>query len=149
MSWRAIIEDDTRAVMNSGEDQAARAKYLASGQSDPLEELIAGVTADFREAIRSNPENTLPDDETLLPLSSIRHAAVIIRHGLLGRFGMAISDGRMKEWDAAQKYLDKVEKGERKIASDGAAPAVRPNIMPSPAVNQSPRRDGWRYQDGV
>ena len=148
--WRAIREDDTRSIMNSAEDNAARAKYLSSGQSDPLDEIREQVTADFREAIRSNPENTLPDDETLLPLSAIRHAAVIIRHGLLGRFGIAISDGRMKEWDAAQKYLEKVEKGERKIASDvPAADTVRPNVMPAPAVNQSPNRQGWRYQDGI
>ena len=62
---------------------------------------------------------------------------------------MAISDGRMKEWDAAQKYLDKVEKGERKIAADGAAPAARPNVMPAPAVNRSRNNGGWRDQDGV
>lgn len=149
MSWRAITQDDVRAIMNSAEDQAARAKYLASGQGDPFLELSAQVTADIREAIRSNPENTLPEDETLLPAASIRYAAVIIRHALLSRFGVSISDGRMREWDAAAKYLEKLENGTRKVSAPGTATdATRPPV-PSPAVNQSPRREGWREQNGI
>ena len=49
------------------EDTGARQKYLASGQTDPLPEVVSQVTADFRDAIRSHPGNTLDPDETTLP----------------------------------------------------------------------------------
>lgn len=148
MSWRAITENDVRAVMNSPEDIAARQKYLASGQTDPLDELVAQVTAEFREAIRSHPANTLDPDETTVPVAAIRHAAVIIRHGLLGRFSLVISEGRMKEWDAAQKYLEKLESGKRVVSVPGSTDAAPP-VLPAPAVNPNPKRFRWDDQDGI
>jgi hypothetical protein len=147
--WKQITEDAVRAVMNSAEDNAARAKYLSAGQSDPLCEVRDQVVADFREAIRSNAENTLSEDEALLPPSAIGHAVVIIRHKLLGRFGMTITDGRMEEYRTAQKYLAKLESGERKVSLPGAASPAEKTQLPGPMVNQSPRRDGWRDQDGI
>jgi hypothetical protein len=149
MSWRTITEDDLRAAMNSPEDQAARSKYLAANQTDPFCQTRDQVTADFREAIRSAPGNSLSIDEMLLPESAIRHAVIIIRHGLLSRFGMEISAGRMKEWDSAQDYLKKVESGARKVVhADSLSPADKPATTVV-AVNQSPRRQGWRNQDGI
>ena len=148
MSWRTITENDVRALMNSPEDAGARQKYLASGQTDPLPEVVSQVTADFRDAIRSHPGNTLDPDETTLPSGSIRHACVIIRHTLLGRFGLAISEGRMKEYEAATKHLERLESGKRRVSVPGATDNTPPPL-PAPAVNPNPKQFRWNDQDGI
>jgi hypothetical protein len=149
MSWRAITEDDIRSAMSGPEDTAYRSKLLASGQSDPLVEIIAQVTLEFREAIRTCAANRLHEDGDFLPGASIRHAVAIIRHRLLTRFDVgAVGEARLMEYREATRYLDAVAACKRAVEQpDGTEDARQP--LPSPVVNANPRRFRWDNQDGI
>ena len=147
--WRAITEDDVQSIMNSAEDNAVRAKYLATGQSDPLVSLIAKITRKFRSAIRSNRENQLHPDERFLPEDVIGDASTIIRHELLGRFGVAISEGRMASFREANKTLTEIKNGTLKITLPGPEGDVAPVPIPPLAINRQRRANPHLYEDGI
>ena len=65
--WRAITEDDIRAAWTAPEDEAYRSRLLSGGQADPLPVIIAQVTLQVRNAIRSCSRNRLDPDSTTLP----------------------------------------------------------------------------------
>lgn len=151
MSWRAITENDIRSGLNSTEDVVFRENLLASGQTDPFAQISAQVTSLFRDAIRANPSNELDGDATTLPESAIFHAVAIIRQRLAARFSGAMEEDKTRgeEAKAARDYLKAVAvKGSPTVELPGATGQTK-QPLPSPAINESPRRDGWRNQDGI
>lgn len=110
--WRAITEDDIRAAWTAPEDEAYRSRLLAGGQADPLPVVIAQVTLQVRNAIRSCPKNKLDADTTTLPEGTIFHAVAIIRHRMLSRFAIGEDDqpgdARSGEYREALRYLELV-----------------------------------------
>jgi hypothetical protein len=150
MSWRAPTEEDLQSCISADEDRLWRTKLLATAQGDPYASIISQVTLNFREAIRTNPSNTLDEDPATLPEGAIFHAMAIVRHRLSSRFNStAPSEARMEEWKAAQSYLRDVAKANGlAIEQPGDVESAKQPIPPM-AVNESPRRDGWRNQDGI
>lgn len=151
MSWRSITDDDIRSGLNASEDALLRENLLADGQSDPFEQIRAQVTSVFRDAIRSNPANELDPDATKLPESAIFHAVAIIRQRLATRFPLAQEEDKNRDEEAksAREYLRNVAKdGSPTVEAPGETVQTR-QAIPSPAINESPRRDGWRNQDGI
>ena len=151
MSWRAITDDDIRSSMNGPEDETYRNQLLTAGQSDPYAQISGQVTSLFRDAIRANPANTLDPDPATLPESAIFHATAVIRQRLMTRFpGIATEyENRKEEAKAAREYLTRVAmKGSPTVENPDNAAETKQSI-PSPAINESPRRDGWRNQDGI
>ena len=146
--WRAITEDDFNSSVNSAESTAYRTKLLASGQSDPLNEVIAQVTLEFREAIRSCDQNTLDGDTSFLPATSIYHAVAVIRHRLLTRFDCPMSEERKMEYRAAQKYLEDVCSCKRKILAPDAATATKPSYT-KPTITERKEKYSRTQQDGL
>lgn len=148
--WRAITENDLFSGMNAAEISAVRTKALAEGQTDPVPEVIAQVTKDIREAIRSCKDNRLSPDDSLVPEASILHAVPIIRHRLGTRFGGLIKGGeeRLEEYRRANKYLDMVASCARAVERWGAdedAPAPKPG----PHIKARRRRFTREDQDGI
>lgn len=148
--WRAITENDLQSSISSDEDRTFRTKLLATGQGDPYQAIFRQVTLNFREAIRSNPANQLDEDPETLPEAAIFHAVAIIRHRLCSRFNISqASEDRLKEYAAANKYLtDIARKDGLAVEQPGASESTKSPVPPM-AVNESPRRDGWRNQDGI
>lgn len=125
-----------------------RTKLKAEGQADPYGPIIDQVTRLFRDAVRSGGNELDPDPDTL-PEGAIFHAVVIARQRLCGRFnvGEQTEDRRM-EYRAAEAYRKALASGDERTETPGNPTATAKPIA-SPAVNESPRRDGWRDQDGV
>lgn len=148
--WREPNESDIQSAMTSEEFGTLRGKLIAAGQTDPFAAILGQVTYMFREAIRSNPANTLDETPSTLPEAAIFHAVAIIRHRLLSRFNTSLpSDARMEEFKAAQAYLREVAKPNGLAVEQAGAAESAKQPVPPMAVNESPRRDGWRDQDGV
>jgi hypothetical protein len=146
--WRAITEDDLRSCLAGPEDTAFRTRLLADGQTDPYGPIIGQVTRSFRDAIRSGG-NELDADPDTLPEGAIFHAVVIARQRLCGRFNVGEqTETRKEEYRAATAYLNRLAEGRERPESPGA-PTATNQAMAGPAVNESPRRDGWRDQDGI
>lgn len=148
--FRSLTDDDLQSAITSEEDKTFRTKLLAAGQTDPYTQIYGQVTLMFREAIRSNPANSLDPDSTTLPEACIFHAVAIIRHRLTSRFSSTVpSEARMQEYKTANDYLKAVAKPNGLAVEQwGVAESAKQQI-PSPAINESPRRDGWRNQDGI
>lgn len=147
--WRAITDDDLRSCISSAEETAFRTKLLAEGQSDPFAQIFQQFTGTFRDAIRTYPTNKLDPDPSFLPEGAITHAVILIRQRLCGRFNVGEqTETRRDEFKEASIYLKGVAKGEPLVEQASATPDVQTPIL-SPAVNESPRRDGWRTQDGI
>lgn len=148
--WRAPDESDVQSSMTGDEFTTLRTKLLSSGQTDPFAATLAQATLRFREAIRSNPANALDPDPTTLPEAAIFEMVAIIRHRLCTRFNASVpSEARMEEYKTAQQYLRDVAKPNGiSVEQPGSSESAK-NPLPPMAVNQSPRRDGWRNQDGI
>jgi hypothetical protein len=112
VSWRALTEDDIRAAMAGPEDTAYRETLLATGQSDPLPEIMSQVTAQVRNAIRSCAKNQLHADASYLPEGAIFHAVSLVRYRLLSRFAIGEQeqpgDARTNEYREALRWLELV-----------------------------------------
>lgn len=111
-TWRALTEDDVRALMAGPEDEAYRSQLLSAGQPDPLPAILTQVTTQVRNAIRSCAKNTLHADASYIPEGAVYHAAAIARFRLLGRFAIGEQDqpgdARKTEYQEALKWLDLV-----------------------------------------
>lgn len=119
MSWRTITEDDVYAALNSAEASALRAAVLRSGQEDPMEVCIRQVTRHVRDAIRSHPSNSLDVDATKIPAGLVPQSVdlVIYRLGLRLDRVLPITEARTEMRREAERYLDKIAKGEREVES--------------------------------
>lgn len=102
-AWRALTEDD--AGLNNAERAAYRSSLLAQGETDRLPNILDGVTAQVRGAIRSCRSNVLDPDPTTVPESAVHHAGALIRYRLLGHFPGGVSEIRRKEYEDAMTWL--------------------------------------------
>lgn len=148
--WRQPNESDIQSSMSGDEFRTLRGKLLADGQTDPFAAVLSQVTYVFREAIRSNPANVLDVDPATLPEAAIFHAVAIVRHRLSTRFNVTVpSEARMEDFKAAQSYLRDVAKPNGLAVEQAGASESAKQPVPPMAINESPRRDGWRDQDGI
>lgn len=147
MSWRPITEADVLDGLSGPESSAYRTKLLSGGQTDPLLGIIAGVTAEVRDSIRSCERNHLDPDPQTVPAGTIHHAVAIIRHRLLTRLIGQISEARRDEWKTAVRYFERVASCDQAVADtrreDAAAPVQRPSMA------ARPREFTRRQQDGI
>ena len=147
--WRTPTEDDFLSAISATEDTTFRTKLLQGGQADPYGPILAQTTGIFRDAIRSHSANRLDPDASKLPEAAIFHLVVIMRQRLSTRFNVGEqTEARRDEYKEANKWLAGVAKGDIRVEEPGEAPSTQTPVL-SPAVNESPRRDGWRHQDGI
>lgn len=148
MSWTAITQDDLLSAMSETESTAYRTKLIATGQTDPFDEIKEQVTREIRGAIRSNPRNSVDTDTTTLPASAHYHAVVLIRHRLLTRVDIEVSDARREEYRTAQSYLKQVAK-DLIVESPTGADSDETDF-PTPKVSAVRKRKfGRSNQDGI
>ena len=147
--WRTPTENDFQSVISGPEDTTFRQKLLATDQTDPYAPILAQTTGLFRDAIRSNTSNRLDPDVTKLPEAAIFHMVVIMRQRLCGRFNVGEqTENRRDEYKEANKWLAGVAKGDIRVEDPGDTVVTQTPVL-SPQVNESPRRDGWREQNGI
>lgn len=135
MSWRAITADDVHASMQKHEIAVYQSSLLVDGQSDPMDEVIAAVTLEARQAIRSCRDNALHPTDTYLPEGVIHQAVALIRHRLQSRISDEYEPGeaRMAEYRTAVQFFRDVgackvaiERYGEEESADG--PVVMPRI---------------------
>jgi phage gp36-like protein len=151
MSWRAITADDVHASMQKHEADLYESQLLVDGQSDPMDEVIAQVTLEARQAIRSCRDNgALHPTASFLPPGVIHHAVALIRHRLQTRVSdhYEPGEGRMAEYRTATQFFRDVASCKVAIERYGADEDDRsPAVMPQ--VSARPRRFTRSKQDGV
>jgi hypothetical protein len=108
-TWIALTEK--HIGLNNAEQVAYREALLRPGESDRLEEIVTAVVGKVRGAIRSNRDNRLDPDGTLIPASAAAYAGALVRYELLANFVGNISEPRTKQWEAAERWLRDVAAG--------------------------------------
>lgn len=132
-NWRAITRDEAAKIVGVSELEAYETVELAEGETQPLEKLIADVTEQFRDAIRSQPTNQVGADGTL-PGGAIPEALAIIRFRLHTRIGASVSEERMEEYRQARTYMGGIASGRYKFTvPDELTEETAQSSSPSPS----------------
>jgi len=108
MSWVTIAESDLLTRISGPELDAYRAAAIASGQDDPVAEILSGVIAEVRGRVAACARNALGDGETI-PSELLHHALALAVYRLItrlpGRGSSAALESRKSAYDDAQKVL--------------------------------------------
>jgi phage gp36-like protein len=107
MAWVEITEADVQTRLAGAELSAYRSAAKASGQADPLSEIITAVVDEVRGYIAACDRNTLGAGTTIP--SKLKSATLnLIRYRLITRLPIAISDERKEEYRDAINLLERV-----------------------------------------
>lgn len=147
-TWRALDEDDVKGAMSNTEVTQIRTALVSEYQSDPLAELMEAATAEMRGAIRANPHNKVDEDPTKLPPEAISYTAVMVRHRLLTRMDMEISDGRRTEYRSAERFMEQVRMGKFAVSRPDEAEDAQ-STSPTPTVTGRTQQWTRTKQDGI
>lgn len=148
--WIQIQPSDLIGALSSQERRKYREHSAVAADGDPLPSILDTVTKKVRNAIRSNPNNRLHPDATLIAEECLDAAVCLIRYRLLSIIDDAVSDPRTEEWRDANAFLKDVRAGRATIEQpneDPEAPQAAPT--PSPLITARRRRFGRDQQDGV
>lgn len=150
MSWRAITETDVLAVLNGTESTALRGALLASGQTDPLPDLIDQVTNHVRDSIRSCRDNVLDPTDGTVPEACIPAAVDMIVYRLSQRLGRAlpVTDDRREAMKSAEKYFERVASCKMAVEQFGADPDTTARTV-GPRITGRTRNFTRTTQDGI
>ena len=109
MSWISITSSDVKVKLTGAELAALQSAALASGQSDPLPDIISQVSDEVRGYIAANRSNTLGAAGTI-PQKLLSAALSIIRYRLATRLPVKslLTEDRVKENEQAIRLLEQV-----------------------------------------
>lgn len=142
--WVTIDADLVLTKLSSPELVAFRSKALASGQADPLAEVISQVVDSVRQGIGQNANNVLADGQTVPP-SAVRHTLAIIRPLIASRLpGMArlMDEIRKTEWENGEAWVKS-----KPLVESPVDPAETQLSTPHPRITPKVRK--FADQDGV
>ncbi len=116
MSWISITESDVQSKLAGAELAALKTAALASGQTNPLTEIIEQVVDEVRGYIGGNRANTLGAAGTI-PQKLLSAALAMIRYRLATRLPVKsmITEDRKAEYDGAIRLLEQVAAGKFSI----------------------------------
>lgn len=147
-TWVTIAEQDFLDGLSAAESTAYRYNEGVS-EGDPLPGVIDQVTMQVRGAVRSNPDNNLPEDISLVPPASVHHAVAIMRHRILTKVpDIEMTEARRDEYKEALAWLNLVRTGAETIENpDGATTDRKPT--PTPRIKAREKRFSRNSQDGI
>lgn len=123
--WREVTEDDIYDVMMGPELDALRVAAKRTGQDDVLTSTIETTVNRVRGYIADCPTNRLAPGLTV-PERVIYDLVVLVRHRVMARLEMKISDARTEEYKEAKRFFERVsecrvslEQPEGTVVDDG------------------------------
>lgn len=134
MAWRKITEADLTAALSQLE--IAGFRKSSDFEHDPVEELLASVTAKVRGYIRASRTVALNPDEATIPEALVSDAIAIVRYEVLTRQNLVVNESRTKAYDDANATLKEVAGGKFTVE-----PGVTPtpdNAIAAPSISVKP-----------
>jgi hypothetical protein len=138
--WLALTVDMLKQRVSGPEYEAYTTAALASGQTDPIPDILADVVTMIRGYVAACSQNVL-GPEGMVPGSLKSQAVIIARHEVITRLpGLDkkfLGDGRVREYEAAMRLMEQVaackfavtqpeEASEEEIAGAAVEVALRP-----------------------
>lgn len=128
MAWVELTVEDLKPRLSGPELTLLQSRALATGQSDPVPEVIAQAIDEVRGYVSSNRKNVLGPAGTI-PAQLKRAAVSIAIWDLAGRPGaggkIVRTEDRKDAYNDAMKLLERVSKDEFAVeAPESAGPEV-------------------------
>lgn len=121
--WTSITADDLKAAGHG--TLVDKARTVAVGAVDPVDDAIETFTAEVRNAVRAG--NTLDTDATKIPLSLKRLTVRLVLYALQERIGMRLTDDQKREAERDAKRLEQL-----KARKEQVEPADNPDTVAGP-----------------
>ena len=148
MAWISITEDDVLTRVSGPEAQAYRTAAKASGQEDPLPEVIAAVVDEVRGYVSACRENSLGADGKIPP--RLKHTALaMIRWRLINRLPIrseALLDTRRHDNDEAIRLLQRVAECKYRVEDPDTGESTQ---ILKPTISGRKRKFGRDNQRGI
>ena len=125
MAWITLTEDALKARLSGVELAAWRKAALASGQSDPVAQVFAGVTAEVRGYVAGNRANSLGAGATI-PEELLDAAMALVVARLTTRLPLSLTEERREAKNDAVALLRSVARGDFRVASAETPAAEQP-----------------------
>lgn len=133
MAWIAIDTDDVKTRLAGAEVTALQSSALASGQADPLPEIVTQVVDEVRGYIAAG--GFALEEGSKIPSKLLSAALAIIRYRCATRLPVKsfLTEDRVRENEAAIRLLERVSDGkfaveepvtEEDEASGGSSPSM-------------------------
>lgn len=155
VSWITLTVAQLDTAKAAALVDALQTAALATGQTDPLPEIIGNVTARIRMEIAAGGRTVLDADATKLPPSlkslSLR---MVLREGqsrLNAAGALPLADDEKEEWRQDVRFLERIAKGEITVeASDNpeSSPTVQSKVS-RPLISAPDRQFTREHQDGI
>jgi phage gp36-like protein len=147
MAWQAISTDDIKTRLTGSEVSSLQTAALASGQSDPLPEIVTQVVDEIRGYIAAGGF-TLEEGEKL-PSKLVSAALAIIRYRIATRLPVKsfLDENRVRENESALRLLERVADGKFAIeepvtAEDEAVGSSSPSLTSKTRYFKNSDQDG-------
>ena len=148
MAWITVTEDDVKTRLAGAEVTALKSAALASGQSDPLPEIISQCVDEVRGYIAACDENELEEGEKI-PQKLLAATLALIRYRMATRIpGRLLNEERKQEYTDAIRLLERVS--ECKFAIEEPETVEdETTATPTPSISGNTRRFTRETQDGI
>jgi phage gp36-like protein len=149
MAWISITTSDVQTRLTGPELSATQQVALASGQTNPLPEIIEQVVDEIRGYIAAYGGNTLGSGTTI-PQKLLGAALAMIRYRLATRLPVRslLTQERVDENREAIRLLERVADGGFRIEEPTEAD-TETHAAPSPQIEAPDRNFSATGQDGV
>ena len=97
MAWISITIDDLKDAKISALVEACRTAALGTGQTDPVPNIIANVTARIRAEISGCAQNVLDVDTTKIPADLKSLASRMIMREAMSRIQQSLTEDEREE----------------------------------------------------
>lgn len=117
-TWIKLQPEDLNDYLVAAQINVLRTKALASGQGDPMLDIIEDVSTRIRAEIRGNPANRVSNTVFAIPPELIGVAAALIIESAQGRIpGLKSNADQIRAANNARDYLRRLAKGDVPIST--------------------------------
>jgi len=150
MPWTSITITDLNASKLAPLVSALRTAALASGQSDPVDEIKATVITRIRNKVSTCATNKVETDTTTIPASLKALACRMIIREAKGRLEIDLTEDERTQQGIDEKELTAVSRCELVVdqADVPTAPLVQA-VQPGPTISARTRHFSRDQQSGV
>lgn len=151
MSWTTITIADLKDAKVSALVEACRTAALGSGQTDPVPNIIANVTARIRAEISGCAQNVLDADTAKIPADLKSLAARMIMREAMSRLQQQLTEDEREEQRNDLRYLERIAKCDVPVGAPDT-PLTTTEVQSAagtPRMTARARNFGRAYEDGV
>lgn len=150
-TWTALTPADLDDYLVARQVAALRTKALADGQTDPILDILADITAEVRNYIRGCASNTLSTDPTTIPAELRRHAAALAIEAAQPRLNLPLTEDQRTAATNARALLRDVAACRYPVTSPSSPQALPTDqgLTARPTISARPHTYTRDHQDGI